>query len=145
MDKREVRVKIEDTANNLNERVSCYEMTDIFLICYDMTSSSAFDDISKKWIPEIKTEFTGKVPPYCLVGLKSDLLPLEKKPSKSIFASIDSDSDYETTFVGNEFQKNAAQDCDAAGYCTTSAKQFKNIHKLIDVIKLVYAKAQNRK
>ncbi|KAI6656639.1 hypothetical protein LOD99_11281 [Oopsacas minuta] len=48
-----------------------YPQTDIFLLCYDVSSKDSFENITAKWIPEI----THHCPhtPYLVIGLKSDL------------------------------------------------------------------------
>ena len=48
-----------------------YPQTDVFLICYDVSRKSSFDNIISKWIPEI-VHHCPKTP-YLIVGLKSDL------------------------------------------------------------------------
>lgn len=48
-----------------------YPQTDVFLICYAVTSPTSFDNISSKWHPEITHHAPGT--PFILVGTKADL------------------------------------------------------------------------
>ena len=60
-------------------------MTDVFVLCFSLTYPPSFENVSEKWVPEIK-HFSPKTP-FVLVGTQSDLrddpLTLEKlKQSK---------------------------------------------------------------
>lgn len=48
-----------------------YPQTDVFLLCFSITSPPSFDNVGKKWYPEIK-HHAPKVP-FILVGTKLDL------------------------------------------------------------------------
>jgi len=48
-----------------------YPQTDVFLICYAITSPTSFSNIQTKWFPEINHHAPGV--PFILVGTKSDL------------------------------------------------------------------------
>jgi len=48
-----------------------YPQTDVFLLCFSITSPPSFDNLSSKWFPEIK-HHAPKVP-FILVGTKLDL------------------------------------------------------------------------
>jgi len=57
-----------------------YPNTDVFLICFSMTSRVSLRNIQQKWIPELMqyhkshpTETGGKKPKFILVGNKQDL------------------------------------------------------------------------
>jgi len=57
-----------------------YPNTDVFLICFSMTSRTSLNNIQQKWIPELMqyhkshpTETNNKVPKFILVGNKQDL------------------------------------------------------------------------
>ncbi|KAH3745716.1 small GTP-binding protein domain [Pelomyxa schiedti] len=47
-----------------------YPMTDIYLVCYSVLSSSSLENAETKWFPEIKHYSPGV--PFILVGLKKD-------------------------------------------------------------------------
>lgn len=57
-----------------------YPQTDIFLICYAITSPTSFDNVSSKWHPEINHHAPGV--PIILVGTKCDLRDDEETVSK---------------------------------------------------------------
>ena len=48
-----------------------YPQTDVFLICYDVSRKSSFDNVLAKWIPEVTHHCPNT--PYIVIGLKSDL------------------------------------------------------------------------
>jgi Ras-related C3 botulinum toxin substrate 1 len=48
-----------------------YPQTDVFLICFAITSVSSFDNVKSKWFPEIQHHAPGV--PFILVGTKLDL------------------------------------------------------------------------
>ena len=48
-----------------------YPQTDVFLICFSLTSSSSLLNVKTKWIPEIQHYAPGV--PFVLVGTKQDL------------------------------------------------------------------------
>jgi len=49
-----------------------YPGTDVFVICFSIFSPSSFENVLKKWYPEIAQHMDSK-PPILLVGTKSDL------------------------------------------------------------------------
>ena len=49
----------------------CYANTDVFLVCYSVCSTSSLENVSTKWVPELKVHCPKA--PIVLVGLKSDL------------------------------------------------------------------------
>jgi len=48
-----------------------YPQTDVFLVCFSVISSSSFENVKTKWVPEIQHHAPGV--PILLVGTKSDL------------------------------------------------------------------------
>ena len=46
-------------------------MTDVFVLCFSLTYPPSFDNISEKWVPEIR-HFSPKTP-FVLVGTQCDL------------------------------------------------------------------------
>jgi len=48
-----------------------YPQTDVFLICFSVVSPSSFDNVSSKWVPEIRHHCAEA--PILLVGTKIDL------------------------------------------------------------------------
>jgi len=75
VDGKPVQLGIWDTAGQEDYdrlRPLSYPQTDIFLLCFSMISQASFENISSKWLPEIKHHVPDA--PFILVGLKSDLL-----------------------------------------------------------------------
>ncbi|GMH61383.1 hypothetical protein TrRE_jg8781 [Triparma retinervis] len=52
------------------QNIKCV-VTDVFLICFSITSLSSFDNVKSKWWPEITHHAPGV--PFILVGTKLDL------------------------------------------------------------------------
>eukprot|EP01120_Amphizonella_sp_Union-15-10_P011704 TRINITY_DN502_c0_g1_i1.p1 TRINITY_DN502_c0_g1~~TRINITY_DN502_c0_g1_i1.p1 ORF type:complete len:213 (+),score=43.22 TRINITY_DN502_c0_g1_i1:109-747(+) len=52
-------------------RALCYPQTDVFLMCFSVVSPSSFENIKKRWWPELKHHCPET--PYVLVGTKQDL------------------------------------------------------------------------
>ena len=48
-----------------------YGETDVFLVCYSVTSPTSFENVERSWVPEISHHAPGV--PWVLVGLKRDL------------------------------------------------------------------------
>jgi len=48
-----------------------YPQTDVFLVCFSVISSSSFENVKTKWVPEIQHHAPNV--PILLVGTKSDL------------------------------------------------------------------------
>ena len=48
-----------------------YPQTDVFLVCFAVTSPSSFKNVEEKWIPEIRHHAPGV--PFILAGTKLDL------------------------------------------------------------------------
>lgn len=52
-------------------RVLAYPSTNVFLICFSVTSRTSFENVREQWAPEIKHYCAGV--PFVLVGTQSDL------------------------------------------------------------------------
>ncbi len=48
-----------------------YLQTDVFIMCFSVVSRDSFDNITKKWIPEIKHH--QPITPIIILGTKTDL------------------------------------------------------------------------
>uniref|UniRef100_M4BQL1 Uncharacterized protein n=1 Tax=Hyaloperonospora arabidopsidis (strain Emoy2) TaxID=559515 RepID=M4BQL1_HYAAE len=48
-----------------------YPQTDVFLVCFSVVSCASFENVTSKWVPEIRQHGPGV--PFILVGTKSDL------------------------------------------------------------------------
>ncbi|XP_061698990.1 rho-related GTP-binding protein RhoV-like [Syngnathoides biaculeatus] len=70
----QTRLKLIDTAGQDefgHLRTLCYAHVDVFILCFSLVNPVSFDNISSKWIPQIR----GRNPasPIVLVGTQSDL------------------------------------------------------------------------
>uniref|UniRef100_A0A8C6AYG8 Ras homolog family member V n=1 Tax=Monodon monoceros TaxID=40151 RepID=A0A8C6AYG8_MONMO len=52
-------------------RSLCYPDTDVFLVCFSVVQPSSFQNITEKWLPEIRTH--NPQAPVLLVGTQADL------------------------------------------------------------------------
>lgn len=52
-------------------RSLCYPDTDVFLACFSVVQPSSFQNITEKWLPEIRTH--NPQAPVLLVGTQADL------------------------------------------------------------------------
>jgi small GTP-binding protein len=48
-----------------------YPQTDVFVVCFSVTSPASFENVSAKWLPELQHHCPHT--PYVLVGTKKDL------------------------------------------------------------------------
>ncbi|XP_077998280.1 cdc42 homolog [Glandiceps talaboti] len=52
-------------------RILSYPMTDVFLLCFSVTSPASFENVREKWVPELRHNSPNT--PFLLVGLQVDL------------------------------------------------------------------------
>ncbi|XP_020485702.1 rho-related GTP-binding protein RhoV-like [Labrus bergylta] len=68
------RIKLIDTAGQEefgHLRSLCYAHVDVFILCFSLVNPVSFDNITSKWIPQIRTG--NQTSPIILVGTQSDL------------------------------------------------------------------------
>ncbi|KAK9533564.1 hypothetical protein VZT92_008675 [Zoarces viviparus] len=68
------RIKLVDTAGQEefgHLRSLCYAHVDVFVLCFSLVNPFSFDNITSKWIPQIRAG--NKTSPILLVGTQSDL------------------------------------------------------------------------
>nr|XP_046268978.1 rho-related GTP-binding protein RhoV-like [Scatophagus argus] len=68
------RIKLIDTAGQEefgHLRSLCYAHVDVFILCFSVVNPVSFDNITSKWIPQIRAGNTTS--PIILVGTQSDL------------------------------------------------------------------------
>lgn len=70
----QVKLTLWDTAGQEDYdriRPLSYSNTDVFLVCFALDNKGSFENIRRKWVPEVKSQ--SKRAKLILVGLKSDL------------------------------------------------------------------------
>jgi len=95
-----VNMSLWDTAGQ--EDYAClrplsYPHTDVFLVCYSLTSAVSLRNVAQKWVPELVTYTTkyneehkiDKTPPILLVGTKLDLWKDSSDPQKVKMADVE--------------------------------------------------------
>ena len=75
-----VELNLWDTAGTVDHdhlRPMAYPQTDVFLLCFDLTSKTSLENIKSKWLHEID-KYIKPRPPMILVGTKLDIRENEK-------------------------------------------------------------------
>ncbi|XP_030895520.1 rho-related GTP-binding protein RhoU isoform X1 [Leptonychotes weddellii] len=103
-------------------RPLCYTNTDIFLLCFSVVSPSSFQNVSEKWVPEIRCHCPKA--PIILVGTQSDL-------REDVKVLIELDKCKEKP-VPEEAAKLCAEEIKAASYIECSALTQKNLKEVFD-------------
>ena len=62
---------ISGQENLLHLRKILYKRTDVFIVCYSVTSVTSLENVWKKWVPEIRRCCPNA--PFLIVGTKSDI------------------------------------------------------------------------
>ena len=73
VDGRPVNLQLWDTAGQEDYdrlRPLSYQNTDVFLLCFSVTSPSSLENVKSKWLPEIQRYAPGV--PFIIVGTKMD-------------------------------------------------------------------------
>eukprot|EP01029_Cantina_marsupialis_P029537 TRINITY_DN781813_c0_g1_i1.p1 TRINITY_DN781813_c0_g1~~TRINITY_DN781813_c0_g1_i1.p1 ORF type:complete len:198 (+),score=40.78 TRINITY_DN781813_c0_g1_i1:142-735(+) len=97
-----------------------YGQTDVFLICFSMISKASYENITQKWIEEVKHHAPGT--PFVLVGTKLDL---HENPE-------DSEEIDESQFVTIDEGWELSQEIGAKTFISCSALTQKNLKKVFD-------------
>nr|XP_013801504.1 PREDICTED: rho-related GTP-binding protein RhoU [Apteryx mantelli mantelli] len=125
VDGKPVRLQLCDTAGQDEFdklRPLCYTNTDIFLLCFSVVSPSSFQNVSEKWVPEIRCHCPKA--PIVLVGTQSDL-------REDVKVLIELDKCKEKP-VSEEAAKLCAEEIKAASYIECSALTQKNLKEVFD-------------
>jgi len=88
-----------------------YPQTDVFLICYAITSPTSFENIAHKWHPEITHHAPGV--PFILVGTKMDLRNDQETLSKLNKKGMAPVTSEEATREGKELGAHKCMECSA--------------------------------
>ncbi|XP_071405643.1 rho-related GTP-binding protein RhoU [Pithys albifrons albifrons] len=125
VDGKPVRLQLCDTAGQDEFdklRPLCYTNTDIFLLCFSVVSPSSFQNVSEKWVPEIRCHCPKA--PIILVGTQSDL-------REDVKVLIELDKCKEKP-VSEEGAKLCAEEIKATSYIECSALTQKNLKEVFD-------------
>ncbi|GBG70263.1 hypothetical protein CBR_g6392 [Chara braunii] len=114
-----------------------YRGADVFLLAFSLISKASYENISKKWIPELR-HYAPQVP-IILVGTKLDL-----REDKQYL------NDHPTTVISTHLGEELKRQIGAAAYIECSSKTQQNVKNVFDAaIKVVLsppkAKPKNRK
>uniref|UniRef100_A0A8C9CT79 Ras homolog family member U n=1 Tax=Peromyscus maniculatus bairdii TaxID=230844 RepID=A0A8C9CT79_PERMB len=125
VDGRPVRLQLCDTAGQDEFdklRPLCYTNADIFLLCFSVVSPTSFQNVSEKWVPEIRCHCPKA--PIILVGTQSDL-------REDVKVLIELDKCKEKP-VPEEAAKLCAEEIKAVSYIECSALTQKNLKEVFD-------------
>jgi len=99
-----------------------YPQTDIFLICFSVTSPASFENVKAKWVPEVKHHAPNV--PFLLIGLKSDLrrdtTTLQMLQHRGL------------VFVGRDQAEHLAKETGASAYIECSSITQSNLKDVFD-------------
>jgi len=112
--------RLQDEFDKL--RPLCYTNADVFLLCFSVVSPSSFQNVSEKWVPEIRCHCPRA--PIILVGTQSDL-------REDVKVLIELDKCKEKP-VPEEAAKLCAEEIKAASYVECSALTQKNLKEVFD-------------
>lgn len=76
VDNKQVNLGLWDTAGQEDYdrlRPLSYPQTNVFLVCFSVTSRDSYENVKSKWVPEIKQHSQGTGVPFLIVGTKIDL------------------------------------------------------------------------
>ena len=105
-----------------------YPNTDVILICFAINNRDSFENVTEKWIPEIKSYCPST--PYLLVGTKIDLRSSENTCNHNSSGNS-LDSGRSTTVMQNEGVK-LAKVIGAFDYAECSAKTKVGIYQVFE-------------
>lgn len=140
VDGQPVRLQLCDTAGQDEFdrlRPLCYTHADAFLLCFSVVSPSSFQNVTEKWVPEVRRHCPRA--PLLLVGTQADL-------REDVKVLIELDKGKEKP-VAEEAARLCAQEVKAAAYIECSALTQKNLKEVFDaaiVAGIQHAEAQEQ-
>ncbi|CAD5226774.1 unnamed protein product [Bursaphelenchus xylophilus] len=120
---KDYELTILDTDHDPVRRGAAYIGTDIVLVVYSVDDWHSFDNVDKKWVPEIRERLPLK--PFLLVANKADLKEGIDQSEQSRFVSV---------FDG--MQK--CSDVHGAAFFECSARNGDNVNPIFQEVSLVY-------
>jgi len=99
-----------------------YPQTDVFLVCFSVISSSSFENVKTKWVPEIQHHAPNV--PILLVGTKSDL--------RKDQATIDQLTSRQQALVRVEDAQRMAKEIGAVNFLECSALTQEGLKQVFD-------------
>ncbi|XP_030828516.1 ras-like GTP-binding protein rhoA [Strongylocentrotus purpuratus] len=112
-----------------------YPKTDVVVLCFSFDKPNSFEDISKKWIPEVK-KYLPKAP-IILVGNKKDL-----QSDKDTIQELLKENQEP---VKTEDAQALAEKIGAISYLECSAKENKGIREVFEALALAGIKQDEKK
>ncbi|KAK7930102.1 hypothetical protein WMY93_006497 [Mugilogobius chulae] len=130
-----VRLQLCDTAGqkwglvdgDINDELErlrplCYRNADVFLLCYSVVRPCSFQNLSQRWLPEIRLHRPDA--PLVLVGTQVDL-----REDVQVLIQL---AQNQQRPVGSEEGRRLAQELGAAGFCECSALTQKDLKDTFD-------------
>ncbi|KAG9344343.1 hypothetical protein JZ751_011012 [Albula glossodonta] len=125
VDGKPVRLQLCDTAGQDEFdklRPLCYTNTDVFLLCFSVVSPASFQNVTEKWVPEIRRHCPRA--PVVLVGTQSDL-----RQDVKVLIEL---AKYRERPVDPQEAQLCARDIQAVSYVECSALTQKNLKEVFD-------------
>mmetsp|Transcript_17513 Transcript_17513/g.19694 ORF Transcript_17513/g.19694 Transcript_17513/m.19694 type:complete len:200 (+) Transcript_17513:19-618(+) len=122
VDGKAVTLSLWDTAGQEDYdrlRPLSYPGTDVFLVCYCLVDPESFENVTKKWLPELKTN--AQPVPIILVGTKLDLKGNEEYLAEKGITPVDSSQG-----------DGVSSSLNLAAHIETSALTQKNLKEVFD-------------
>lgn len=128
VDGKPVNLGLWDTAGQEDYdklRPLSYPQTDVFLICFSLSSDDSYKNVSSKWYPEVQHHCPGV--PIILVGTKLDLRDENKN-----YELRDKINDKKRTSIPYQSGLALAKEINAVRYIECSALTQKNLKNVFD-------------
>lgn len=108
-----------------------YPQTDVFLICFAVTSQTSLENVKAKWVPEIRFHAPGV--PFILVGTKADLRTDQNTISKLNDKGLAPVTEEAAEFMGSDLNaEQVGKDGKTSHYIECSALTQKGLKDVFD-------------